>query len=152
MDTPREPLLELYDRWELHRQRRADLLNYGLIYLVALMIYFIGFKVFAKTAVLFSVLLVIGIALSVSVGLMLLAEFIRNEKRARLARLEIHAERRAAQSKRKNKRKRRPVQAYYVVGDDGELIETVALDERSGDESAHLIRLKSTASPRRSKS
>jgi hypothetical protein len=125
-------LVDLYEELEQYRQRRYQLLMYLAYYGVGLLLTF-GVTRLARMSFAMAVIgFVLVVVLGVVVGLVLLSRFIQNEIERRELEQEIGRIRREegmpTQGGQKKKRKRKRRKSYFVVGDDGELIEDDAPD------------------------
>jgi low affinity Fe/Cu permease len=104
-----------YDlQYETHLQRRHQLITYFAYYCGACMVALMAMRLSRVSIFALSIAMGLALIIGVTVGLLLLSRFIQNETQLRTLRKAIESVQKA---------KRRPI-AHFVVGDDGELVET----------------------------
>jgi hypothetical protein len=104
-----------YDvQYETHLQRRHQLITYSAYYCGAFIVALMAMRLSSVSIFAFFIAMGLALIIGVTVGLLLLSGFIQNDTQLRTLRTAIKAVQKA---------KRKPV-AHFVVGDDGELVET----------------------------
>jgi len=129
-----EDLVDLYDRLDAYRRQRARIAQYGLFWVVAMVLSLVLVRILRFNAITFYAYIAFVVILVAVVGLRLLASFIQNEVHGRelerdVRAIKLHAQFGDLDDDLPGKRKRDDGDVRYAVGDDGELVEITDDDQ-----------------------